>query len=250
MKKFFLALFIFVASLLAYSHAEAVVHVEGRYWFSNLDSTVKVTDASIVGTEIDLVDTLGMDDKKNFWEGRVDLNLGSHHLRYAYMPLSWDGSKTLTQSVTFQGVTYTASTKVDSNLDIVYQRFGYRYDIIDTLGNQLGIIFDVKLLDIEARLKAPAASIDKIYSVTAPVPTIGLGVQVGLPALLSIGAEVTGITYSGNRLIDGEAQINFNPIPFVTVSGGYRLFDLKVEDGDDKVDFKLKGPFLMVRAGF
>lgn len=37
---------------------------------------------------------------------------------------------------------------------------------------------------------------------------------------------------------------------FVVISGGYRLFDVKVADGDNKVDFKLKGPFLMVRAGW
>ncbi|MEK6539943.1 MAG: hypothetical protein AABZ21_04840 [Deltaproteobacteria bacterium] len=231
--------------------AEAIVHVEGRYWFTSLDSKVQVTEPGLTGTQIDLVDTLGVDDKKNFWEARVDLNLGSHHLRYAYMPLSWDGSKTITQSINFAGQPYSANAKVDSSLDILYQRLGYRYDIIDTLGNKLGIIIDVKVLDIEARLKSSSPTpLDKSYSVTAPVPTIGLGAQIGLPFLFTVGAEVTGIAYSGNHLIDGEAAINFNPIPFITISGGYRIFDLKVEDGDDKVDFSLKGPFLMVNAGF
>lgn len=251
MKKILLLMVVSALSLFAYSNAEAIVHVEGRYWFTSLDSKVKVTDASLVGTEIDLVDTLGMDDKKNFWEARVDLNLGSHHLRYAYMPLSWDGSKTITQAVNFQGKTYSASAKVDSSLDILYQRLGYRYDIIDTLGNKIGIIFDVKVLDIDARLKSSSpTTIDKSYSVTAPIPTVGLGAQIGLPFLFTVGAEVTGIAYNGNHLIDGEALINFEPIPLVTISGGYRVFDLKVKDGDDNVDFKLKGPFLLVRAGF
>jgi len=250
MRKVLLAVLVVMLFCLMHSTADAIVHVEGRYWFSNLDSKVKVTDASVIGTDIDLVDTLGVDDKKNFWEGRIDLNLGSHHLIYGYMPLSWTGQKTITQSVTFAGRLYTASTKVDSSLDILYQRLGYRYDIIDMLGNRLGIIFDIKLLDIEARLKAPAIGVDKAYSVTAPIPTVGLGAQVGLPFLFSVGADVTGIAYSGNHLIDGEAQINFNPIPFVVISGGYRLFDVKVADGDNKVDFKLKGPFLMVRAGW
>lgn len=249
MKKIWAAV-VFGMMLFASSSANALVHVEGRYWFSDLDSTVKVTDASIIGTDINVVDTLGVDDKENFWEARVSLELGSHKFRFSHMPLSWDGKKTITQSITFAGQTYSASTSVESSLDIVYQRAGYRYDIIDTLGNQLGIIFDVKLLDIEARLKEPAAGIDKLYSVTAPIPTVGLGVQVGLPFLFSVGAEITGVGYSGNHVIDAEAQVNFNPLPLITVSGGYRIFDLKVEDGDDKVDFKLKGPFLLVRAGF
>ena len=230
MKKILLLMVVSALSLFAYSNAEAIVHVEGRYWFTSLDSKVKVTDA------------------KNFWEARVDLNLGSYHLRYAYMPLSWDGSKTITQSINFQGKTYSASTKVDSSLDILYQRLGYRYDIIDTLGNKIGIIFDVKVLDIDARLNAPG--IDKSYSVTAPIPTIGLGAQVGLPFLFSFGGEVTGMAYGDNQLIDWEASLNFNPIPFTTISGGYRAFALNVKDKDNKVDFALAGPFLMVNVGW
>ena len=248
MKRMMLSAVLLAVSVFYALPAEAIVHVEGRYWFTTLESNVKATDLGVIGSEINLVDTLGVDDKKNFWEARVDLNLGSHHLRYGYMPLSWDGQKTITQSINFDGKTYSASARVDSNLDITYQRLGYRYNIIDTLGNQLGIIFDIKLFDIEARLKT--TGIDESYSVTAPVPTIGLGAQIGLPFLFTVGAEVTGIAYSGNHLIDGEAAINFNPIPFITISGGYRIFDLKVEDGDDKVDFSLKGPFLMVNAGF
>ena len=249
MKRMMLAAVILAVSVFYALPAEAIVHVEGRYWFTTLESNVKATDLGVIGSEINLVDTLGVDDKKNFWEARVDLNLGSHHLRYGYMPLSWDGQKTITQSINFDGKTYSASARVDSNLDITYQRLGYRYNIIDTLGNQLGIILDIKLFDIEARLKTTGIP-DESYSVTAPIPTIGLGAQIGLPFLFTVGAEVTGIAYSGNHLIDGEAAINFNPIPFITISGGYRIFDLKVEDGDDKVDFSLKGPFLMVNAGF
>ncbi|HAG50645.1 MAG: hypothetical protein A2X87_08110 [Deltaproteobacteria bacterium GWC2_42_51] len=240
----------FAMMLFASSSANALVHVEGRYWFTNLDSTIKVTDASIIGTELDMVDTLGMDDQENFWEARVSLELGSHKFRYGYMPLSWDGQKTITQAISFAGTTYSASTRVDSSLDIIYQRVGYRYDIIDVLGNQLGVIFDIKVLDIEARLKDSTGVLDKSYSVTAPIPTIGIGAQVGLPFLFSVSAEITGVGYSGNHIIDAEAQVNFNPLPLITVSGGYRIFDVKVEDGDDKVDFKLKGPFLLVRAGF
>lgn len=250
MKKFLLLIFVFAASLLAYSPAEAIIHVEGRYWFTTLDSKVKVTDAGIIGTEINAVDTLGMDKSKGFPEGRVDLNLGSHHIRYAYLPLSWEGHKTITQSITFKGATYTASTNVDSKLNVVYQRLGYRYDIIDMLDNQLGIIIDVKLLGIDAQLKDPSLILDKTYSLTVPVPTLGIGAQIGLPFLFSISAEVTGMAYSGNSLVDGEASVNFNPVPFTTISGGYRIFNVEVKDGDNKGNFNLSGPYLMVRIGW
>ncbi|MBI5047681.1 MAG: hypothetical protein HZB54_01840 [Deltaproteobacteria bacterium] len=249
MRKILLVFTVFAVSFFMYSSAEAIVHVEGRYWFTSLNSKVKATETSLIGTEIDLVDTLGMDKSKNFWEAKIDLNLLSHHLRYSYMPLSWSGQKTITQSVNFAGTTYTANARVDSKLDIIYQRVGYRYDIIDTLGNKLGIVLDVKILDIKTNLKT--TGVDKPYSPgTLPIPTIGLGAQVGLPSLLSVGGEVTGIAYGNNQLIDWEVFVNFNPVPFTTISGGYRTFGLNVKDKDNKVDFSLAGPFLMVNVGF
>lgn len=249
MRKSWLLPAVFALSLFVYSsNAEAVLHVEGRYWFTSLDAKVKSTETNLIGTEIDVVNTLGMEKSKNFLEGRVDFNLGDHHLRYAYIPLSWKGDKTITQSVNFAGTTYSANAKVESKLDIIYQRVGYRYNIIDTLGNQLGIIFDVKLLDVKANLKT--TGIDKSYSVSAPIPTIGVGAQIGLPYLFSIGGEITGIVYGDNQLVDWEAAVNFNPIPFTTISGGYRTFTVNVKDKDNKVDFSLAGPYLMVSVGW
>lgn len=248
MKKILIIILSIAASIsFLYSSAEAIVHVEGRYWFTSLDSKVQVTETGLTGTELNLVDTLGMGDK-NFLEARIDLNLFDHHLRYGYMPMSWKGQKTMTQDIYFSGQTYSASVPVDSKLDVLYQRLGYEYDIINLLGNKLGVIVDLKLLSIDASLKT--TGIDKSYSITAPVPTIGLTGQVGLSMLFTVGAEVTGIAYSGNHLIDGEVSVNFEPIPFTTISGGYRIFDLKLEDGDNKVDFALNGPFLMVKVGW
>jgi hypothetical protein len=239
------------AVLFGFSTAHAVMEVEGRYWFTNLDSSFKSSSTSIIGTEIDLVNDLGIDDKKNFWEGRVSLNLGSSKLRYAYMPLSWSGSKDLTKSVVFAGKTYSASTKVDTELDIKYHRLGYEYDIIDTLGNKFGVIFDVKYFVIDASVKADALGFNESESVKAPVPTIGLAAQVALPFSFNVGAEATGITLGkGKYLFDGEVTVSVQPASFLAASVSYRMLKLHLEDGDDMGEIKLKGPYMMLRAGF
>lgn len=245
-------LFVAIAALLFFSaDALAVLSVEGRYWFSNLDGTVKSTSAGIAGTDIDLVNTLGMESSKDFLEGRITLDLGNHRLRYAYIPMKWTGSKTISQSVVFNGTTYSASTKVDSELKLNYHRLSYEYDVINTLDNRLGLILDVKYLDQQARLKASALGFDKSESIKVPVPAIGLAAQVGLPYFLTVGGEVTGITVGKKAyLVDGEAGVNFKPIPLVTVSGGYRYFRLHIEKNDNKGDLTIDGPFVMLRAGF
>ncbi|MBI1911319.1 MAG: hypothetical protein HYS21_04905 [Deltaproteobacteria bacterium] len=251
MRKLFVAVFMFVALAFTASTASAVVDVEGRYWFTELDDTIKVTSGNVIGTEIDLKNDLGVDDKKNFWEGRITLELGSHKLRYGYMPLKWDGSKNLTQSVVFNGQTYSASADVNSELKMDYHRLGYEYDFFDTLNNRLGVILEVKYFDGDAKLKSTSLGLNEQESFKLPIPTVGITGQVGLPLLLSVGGEVTGVTLGSSAyLVDAEAGINLKPAPFVVISGGYRIFKLHVESDDDKVDLTVKGPFVSLRADF
>lgn len=239
---------IFVVSLFVYSSAEAVVSVEGRYWFTELSSKVQATTPGLVGTDIYLKDTLGMDKSKNFGEGRIELHLGSHRFRYSYTELSWEGHKTITQSVNFAGQAYAANTRVDSKLNMVYQRVGYRYDIIDTMGNQVGIIFDFKHIGIDANLNG--SGINQSSSTTLPIPTIGLGGRLALPFLFSLSAEASGIASGGNYLIDGEASLKFTPVSFAAISGGYRVLDMKMINAGNKVDFTIQGPFVTVNVEF
>lgn len=251
MKRLAVAALVVLALLFTGSNASAVVDVEGRYWFSNLDDKIQVTGAGVTGTEIDLVNDLGVDDKKNFFDARITLELGSHKLRYGYMPLKWDGNNTLSQSIVFNGQTYSATTNVDSELKMDYHRLGYEYDIIDTLNNKLGIIFEVKYFDGNASLKAPGAGLDESESFKAPIPTVGIAAQVGLPLLISVGGEVTGISLGSKAyMVDGEVGVNIKPFPFVIISGGYRVFMLHLENNDDLADLTVKGPFVMLRADF
>ncbi|MEK7679870.1 MAG: hypothetical protein AAB356_06740, partial [Deltaproteobacteria bacterium] len=165
------------------TRADAIVDVEGRYWFTNLDANARISTGSVIGTDLDLVKDLGIDDKKGFLEGRITLELGSSKLRYGYVPMKWSGSKTLTQSVVFAGTTYTASTQVDSELKLDYHRLGYEYDVIDSLNNKLGMIFEVKYFDGSASLKAASLGFDKSESFRVPIPTVGIAAQVGLPTM-------------------------------------------------------------------
>lgn len=235
-----------MATLLVGTNASAVVDLEGRYWLTTMDDEFK---SGVTGTTINLVDDLGVDDKENFFDIRATVELGSHKLRYGYMPMSWKGAKTITQTIDFNGQTYSASDNVSSELDIAYHRLGYEYDIIDLLNNRLGVIFEVKYFDIDASLTTTGVS--KSASIKAPVPTIGIAAQAGLPFLLSVGGEITGMSLgSAAWLVDAEAGVNFKPAPFVIVSGGYRLLKLHVDYNDDLADISVSGPFVMLKADF
>ena len=70
MRKFLLLLSIVAVSSLVYSPVWAGVHVEGRYWFTKLDSKLQVTDYNVTGSEIYMKDTLGADNTENFFRPR------------------------------------------------------------------------------------------------------------------------------------------------------------------------------------
>lgn len=246
MKRFYMFLAATLLFIFTTTAAHAVVKIEGRYWFPTLDAEVQT---GISGTNINLVDDIGISDSEAFGEGRITLEMGSHKIRYAFTPLSWDGQGSSTQSITFGGTTYSTTETITSSLDIDYHRVGYEYDFVDFLNNHFGVIIDIKYFDIAAELKGASGTASE--TLQAPIPTIGLSAQVGLPLLFSVGGEVSGITLGDKGyLIDGEVAVNYNPLPLVTLSGGYRLLKLDYEDGVDNAFVEIGGPFVMVRAGF
>jgi hypothetical protein len=80
---------------------------------------------------------------------------------------------------------------------------------------------------------------------------VGLAAGVGtLNNMLRADARVTGIAYSGNHLYEGDIYASFSPFPFVSIQGGYRLIDLKVDEDDIVAAIKLKGPYVGAQLTF
>jgi hypothetical protein len=248
MKKTFLKAVVLASILFLPCEALAAVRVEGRYWFSEIDPEINITEGGLAGTDIDLVDDLGFDDSENFWEGRISLGLGKHKIRYGFIPMEWDGEKTLAADINFAGTTYAATTFVTSVLAIDYHRLGYEYDFFKVLGNYAGVIVEAKYFDMEAELRS--SSTRERESVKVALPAIGVGFGLKLP-LAGLKGEVTGVGAGTiGRLVDAEAALTVIPAPFVTLSGGYRFLELKADKDDTEVDFTLDGPFATLSIGF
>lgn len=251
MKKILLAFVAFICTIMASSKAHAVLDADVRYWFSNLDSNIQASSGAIIGTEVDFVDDLGLDDAQGFAEGRITLELGPHKLRYGYLPMSWDGTKTLATNITFAGQTFTAATTTQSEIDVAYHRLGYQFDIFDLLNNSVGLIVEIKYFDTKATVQDSTGVINVAESFDAPIPAVGVAAQAGLPFLFSVSGELTGFTLGSNAyVVDLEAMVNLTPAPFVKLSGGYRYFQLHLQQSDDKADITLSGPFINLRADF
>ncbi|MGH7362300.1 MAG: hypothetical protein ACREJ7_07335 [Candidatus Methylomirabilales bacterium] len=246
-------LFLFAPAAPAAALPFVEVWGEARYWRPTLESEIVATAAGLQGTRVDAVDTLGVDEEQNVFEGRAGLTFfGRHKFRIGYLPLSFEGDRTITQDFNFGGVTFTASERVLTDLDVKILRGGYEFDFFKTPVGYLGILLEVHYFDGEAHLRTVSTGKDETVDFRVPIPVIGLAFRAyPITRILSVGAEVVGIT-AGDKghYLDGEMSITLSPWPFVELTAGYRVIDLEGEEGDDKIDLFLHGPFASFTVRF
>ncbi len=248
-----IGLFLFATAEPAASARFVEVWGEFRYWRPTLESKIVASTAALFGTTLDPVSDLGLEEEQNAFEGRVGLTFfGRHKLRIGYLPLSFEGDRTITGSINFDGQTFSASTRVLTNLDLKILRGGYGFDFFKTPVTSLGILFEVHYFDGTARLRSSTGTPDEEVEFRVPVPVLGLAFRAyPITRILSVGAEVVGVSFgSRGHYLDGEASLTFSPWPFVELTGGYRVIDLHGEEGDDTLDLRLHGPFASLTLRF
>jgi hypothetical protein len=227
------------------------LELEGRYWKPKLDSTIKIVENNI-GTDVNLVEDLGFDEKKGFGEARLQVKFFSRNkLNFSYLPLKWDADKVLTQTIQFNGQTYSAGTRVQSELDMKLFKAGYEFDFIAGKHGFLGATFDVMVAATHVELKAPSLTTDEKHDATVPIPMIGLAGRVSPIPWVSLTAKVSGLPMGGyGYVFDAEGSLDINPIKYVTISGGYRFLKAKAEINDNSANYKLDGPFAALKIRF
>jgi outer membrane protein len=225
--------------------------VRGMYWFPDLSGDVQTFAAGVEGTRFDIKDDLNVGDE-NFPSGEAFVRIGRIHFRVGYTPVEFDGNTRLTRQIVFDGQTFDVNENVVSNLDLRMIDGEAQFDVLrpDFVATNfnLGIIVKVKYVDGTVELRSTAATETRDFQ--APLPMVGLAAGVGFLKVLRADARVTGIAYSGNHLYEGDVYASFSPFPFVSIQGGYRIIDLKVDEDDIVAAIKLKGPYVGAQLSF
>ena len=250
--KLIVLLFAFTLALpVGVKNAEALeLGVEGDYWMTSLAGTVKADLGGVVGDSIDFKDDLGMKDE-NIAGGMLYFQAGKHRLTLRYAPLKYTGSKNITSTFIFSGVTYSTTTKVNSTMELTQTDVQYTYWLLNMkTGARLGLVGAVKSVNAKASLKAPAASIDEEESISAAIPMVGVSAELGLGDLVRFKATGVGVSYGDNSLFDVTAALEISPVPLFGITLGYRGVYLKVDSGDTEVKMDTTGAFLGLFAHF
>ena len=117
--------FILVLMAVGSLSAQASIEFEGRFWFSRLNSKIRVESRGL-GTDIDARNDLGFTDS-NFPTGRVAVHWGHSRLGFEYTPLDFSGDQTVSRTLIFNGRTYTLGTRVVSGLEVRHLQLGWTY---------------------------------------------------------------------------------------------------------------------------
>jgi outer membrane protein len=222
----------------------------GAYWFPELTGSAQTN--AIGDTRFDFKDTIGVKDE-NIPFGEAFLRFGNTTLRVGYTQLTFDGAKELTQTVVFNGTTFSATDNVISSIDMKMLDGELQFDFlrpdVGVAGFNLGLLLKVKYVDGKVELRDSATTATKDFK--APIPMVGAAAGVGfLKDMVRVDARAAGIAYSGNHLYDVDAYASFAPLPFVRIQGGYRHIDLKIDEDGTLASFKLSGPYVGAQLSF
>ena len=223
-------------------------HIELAYGWWNAAPSLIVNSESlnILGTDVDLISDLGIEQHKL---GKLDLVLRpakKHRFRINYLPMNYDASTTLTREFIFNGLRYRPGLPVETTAQFKAWRFGYEYDFLYRDRGFLGVLFDVKYTDVNVGLLSPIG--DEFTKAVAPIPTIGAVGRVYAARNVALNAEVSYFKvpesasedYRG-RYMDFDLYATFNPHKNVGVQAGYRSIDVFYLSKNDTGTLTFKG---------
>jgi hypothetical protein len=249
-----LAIFVSITPCFAFAQRDALLEVEGRYWFTDMEGKINVTENDL-GTDIDFKEDLDIKDE-GYPEVRLTWYTGKNsRIRAAYTQVEYEGDTDLKRTIEFNGETYLVGTRVFSEADIRYLRIGWAWQFIN-IGKgflKLGPLVEGIGFWVEGFLEAPNLSppIRESEEFWFGLPTVGMALNVRPHSMLDIFAEGSGM-YAGSYgyVYDCEAGIKLIPIKILSLLGGYRILDFKAEHDPDYIRVKVHGPFVGVTVRF
>lgn len=224
------------------------------YWFTSVDSDIRVDMGGVAGTEVNLDDTLGMG-----WEGVPSVEayagIGKHHVSLMYTQGDYSASTVLGKPIWFLGKKYDAKAHLESDLRLRMLDLEYQYDFLNIenflAGFSIGAIGKVKYIDGDLELASAAAGSAK-ENFSDPLPMAGVGAHVGLLLnLLEARAKVTGGYSNGRGIYDAMADLSVTPFPFLDIHAGYKIMKIPINDiGGNDTDMVFSGPYVGLTVGF
>ncbi|MFH2138890.1 MAG: hypothetical protein ABII88_10320 [Candidatus Omnitrophota bacterium] len=262
MKKTLLVLllvsFAVLSATAAFAEAkDTLVSVTADYWMPGIDAEVKSSELGLLGSQIDIIDDLGIDDSETIPALKASLDLPLFpEIIVSYFAIDGDGKKNITKTLSYKGVSYAASTNVTASYEITHYEGLLAWSFLNQDFGKLGVVLGVKYFEVETSLKDNTTGITKTEDVAGPVPVVGIIGGIGLPGKFRFEALARGLVLEVGdvdaALFDIDAGLHYDFNKFFRASAGYRYFAIDAEDTkeNDTVDIKFTGPYIGITGSF
>jgi hypothetical protein len=109
----------------------------------------------------------------------------------------------------------------------------------------LGLMVGLNLLNVKSYIESTSSG-EAQKDVTAPYPVVGVNLRLSPIKKLNIYAELSGLSVDAGgldaRSIDGLLRLEYFFVPWIGITGGYRIVDLDATDDDfGALDFQQDG---------
>ncbi len=196
--------------------------------------------------------SVGLEDELNFDDiGALELAASFEHpvpvlpnIKIKHVDL--DESADSDVSFDFDGFTYNGDVQTD--LDLTHNDVILYYEVLDNWV-MLDLGLDVKIFDGALRIEDVSDSTQA--DIDEAVPMLYANAAFELPFTgLSAGAELSAISYSGDKLYDGKLRLR-QDISLAFIELGYRQLAIDIEDVDDiDVDADISGVYISTGLDF
>jgi len=220
--------------------ADEIVSLKGGYY--KLEPS---GDVGVGGDVVDIENDLGINGDDGFF-AEIALQLGDFRLFTSYLPISFSGSSVLSMDFDFNGETFFAGRRIDSDLDIDIYEAGLAWFLVNTddlpLRIQVGPEVAVKYIDTRIEMKDKGLDMQESESAGVPIPALGARARIAVADYFGVVGRVGYLKYKGNSLTDVDVQVEYSPIPMIGLFAGYRYLDMDIDENDLLLDANFSGP--------
>jgi hypothetical protein len=238
----------------SWGFAEVPVHffLEGGLHRASIDGDALWSDVEVFESELDLDSTLGLEDVNGLFGKAGILLYRRHELVVDYRRYSLSEDTTLSSSIGFEDIDFSANLPISPSL--TFQTIGlfYGFRLIDLDKGFLSVRPGVQFVNYEVGIKANLFIFEwesSTYSGDVAVPFLLLAGEVKLHPMISLIGEFSGGIRDEQSayLIQPALKVNFHPNISAFLGYSQMWFE---DDTDDENHFEVTLSGLVVGAQF
>jgi hypothetical protein len=251
MKKiiFLVVIALFMSSGIAFG--KTTFKIQGGEYFQHLSSSFSIgtQTSTYIPTTISTSD-IGLSNHDDSLYVTAILNSGGNRLSVSYNPVSYSGSKTLDETINYDGNTYNLNDKINSKISLRTFKLFYFYNF--SVGKYVkfgpGIGIDNENISVSINDITTNQSAEK--TIDAPIPLLAADVIVTPIRNLSISGRIQGLAYSGNSyyFLTGKVEYDIQNRYSVFAEYAERKLTLNISNIDGSLTFS--GPIVGVGVKF